>query len=373
MKKLLILILFFSSLAQAQEVLPLGDTTFTYKWNKIQLRNIANPASKLLTHDANGTIVRDTNSYVILKDFLDSIAAVSAVANNYIKNNPYTGSPENKGIYVSQRIRTSAVAMADSGINLGQLITNPSSPTNGRLWGNSTDNSLNYQRGGTTVKVLAGNDAILNGNASQTGNFNITGNGEIDGELRLYGTSPAIQFFSGSGYYISKSGTAMQIGSPGEIKLRATVINFANSAGTTNATFTGTQLRIGIPSFDGSEGLKVANVRINNVQAWDAFSNTTPDLTGITLKLYGGRSTGTGVGGAIDFYTSSPGTTSGMTLNDGALRERLDGNGFHLYYQNYTPTSSSDIKPPEGAMWFDDNYLYVKRSGVIKRIALTSF
>ncbi|MFC0773045.1 beta strand repeat-containing protein [Terrimonas alba] len=51
------------------------------------------------------------------------------------------------------------------------------------------------------------------------------------------------------------------------------------------------------------------------------------DVAGNRLKLSGGRSTGTGAGGSIEFYTTAAGGTSGTTVNNEMLRMKLLSNG----------------------------------------------
>ena len=48
-------------------------------------------------------------------------------------------------------------------------------------------------------------------------------------------------------------------------------------------------------------------------------------------------------------------------------------NNFEHFYNQYTPTSSSDAKGQVGNYTYDENYMYIKTNGGWKRIALSTF
>lgn len=104
-----------------------------------------------ITVDSKGRITSASNG---------SAGATGSFINNQTWNST---APQTADFYITGRGHMQGVAMLDSGANVGQLVTNPSSGvSNGRVWGNSTDNQFYAQRGGSTVKMLMGTDALLN-------------------------------------------------------------------------------------------------------------------------------------------------------------------------------------------------------------------
>jgi hypothetical protein len=118
------------------------------------------------------------------------------------------------------------------------------------------------------------------------------------------------------------------------------------------------------------------------------------DASAPTFKIYGGRGTGAGVPGDINFYTGnaqSSGTTihsmttrwiikgsTGFLSNAANPTSVLDITGANGYSQlrlrtSYTPISTSDTNGNEGDFSWDDSYFYIKTSTGWKRAALTTF
>lgn len=82
------------------------------------------------------------------------------------------------------------------------------------------------------------------------------------------------------------------------------------------------------------------NATINRIYGGKGASNASPtgwglygtqglgtDIIGGNILLAGGRSTGTGAGGNVLFYTAPPGGSSGTSLNAHAIRAIIDTNG----------------------------------------------
>jgi hypothetical protein len=99
------------------------------------------------------------------------------------------------------------------------------------IYYNTTTNKFRKYVNGAWQDLINTTDAILNQNASaQTGTFWINGNGQIDGSLRLYGTTPSIELFSSGGYNISRSGTDVTFSSGGAHIFKSNQVNFKNSS-----------------------------------------------------------------------------------------------------------------------------------------------
>jgi len=115
------------------------------------------------------------------------------------------------------------------------------------------------------------------------------------------------------------------------------------------------------------------------------------DVAGKRLKLSGGRSTGTGAGGNIEFYTTAAGGSSGSTLNAETLRMTLSSSGnlgigtslptarLHVIAgtssTNTAPiklTAGTNLTTPEnGAVEYDGTNYYATSNSVRYTIART--
>ncbi|WP_207513822.1 hypothetical protein [Longitalea luteola] len=113
-----------------------------------------------------------------------------------------------------------------------------------------------------------------------------------------------------------------------------------------------------------------------------------------SLNIYGGRGTGSGTPGDINFGTGN-GQESGMTMHTMTTRWTIKGgtgflanspnpssmlditgtNGFSQLRlrTSYTPSSTSDTNGSVGDVSWDDNFFYIKTSNGWKRAALTTF
>lgn len=118
------------------------------------------------------------------------------------------------------------------------------------------------------------------------------------------------------------------------------------------------------------------------------------DANAHTLKIYGGRGTGSGTVGDINFFTGNSqlsGTTihtmttrwiikggTGFLSNAANPTSSLDITGVNGYSQfrlrtSYTPSATSDTNGNVGDFSWDDSYFYIKTSTGWKRAALTNF
>lgn len=121
---------------------------------------------------------------------------------------------------------------------------------------------------------------------------------------------------------------------------------------------------------------------------------TATDAGAYPFNIYGGRGTGAGTPGDINFYTGntqSSGTTihsmtnrwiikggTGYLSNSSNPTSTMDISNTNGYSQfrlrtSYTPSSTSDTHGEVGDFSWDDNYFYIKTSTGWKRSALSTF
>lgn len=264
---------------------------------------------------ANGDVWYDSSGHLYRVRINGSTATLATIATSQI----FTNKTLSTGISVSQPLTWSAGVRqtfspdaTTPGINVGSFAGDPSTPSNGDIWYNSTSNKFRCYENGASANCIGSGSATPAGSNKQLQFNNSSAFGGAAGFEYQSGASPNVSITAQNLAYV-----ALKV----------------DTAASPTASAQEWYVNGSLKSAIGPDGYLYVG---KGYQSATATSGTISGTEGVGtnkvggyLRLQGAAGTGTGAGGSITFYTAAAGLT-GSSLNPYVLMGEIDqlGNVF---------------------------------------------